>query len=162
MSGRSSGQSPRPVGSRAWMRRTGNQPPELNGPRVDSKKRPIEACPAPPQEADGSECTQVVLGRMPDVERFKGCKGYVFLNRSDWTIELNDEFVACSVSGRMGATCSTPILIASGWKDTDGKTEGRGIGADSITAREMCQLRMCNWDVQLHQSKPGAARFMAH
>jgi len=75
-----------------------------------------------------------VLGRFPEINQYHGCPGYIVLNSSSWTPEMNDSFVACAAAGRLGATCNPPIKIVSGW--------GR-IEHASVTLREMLQLRSC-------------------
>ena len=100
-----------------------------------NKPRPADAgpCPAPPAPAG---CTQYVIGRQKDVEKYINCPGYNVLNRDDYDQHpgLNDLFIACAACGN--ATCTPGILIASGNEDIpDWKKDG---GPWSST--ELCQL----------------------
>jgi hypothetical protein len=93
-------------------------------------------CKAPPPGG----CRQVVLGRFPEINQYHGCPGYIVLNTTSWTPEVNDQFIACAAAGRLGATCSPPIKIVSGWARIDHA---------SVTLREMLQLRRCGCAPQI-------------
>jgi len=78
-----------------------------------------------------------VIGRQSDTSRYINCPGYIVLNRSDWTIELNDNFIACAAACDLG-TCDPPVIVVSS-RDTipDFQEEP---GGTTVTSRELCQL----------------------
>jgi hypothetical protein len=80
-----------------------------------------------------------VLGRFDDMKKYIGCPGYIVLNLKKWTKKLNDEFIGCVAAGKVGATCTPPILIAS---------SSTGIPNDgNQTEKELCQLDACGCKV---------------
>lgn len=97
--------------------------------------RPADAglCPDPP---DGG-CTQVVLGRLPDTRGYIDCPGYIVLNRSDWSIALNDRFIACAATCNLG-TCDSPIIVVSTSDDIPDFNDDHTL--TSVTSRELCEL----------------------
>lgn len=108
------------------------------GPDADgwsNQPRPDDAGPCPPPPAGG--CAQVVLGRLSDTARYVGCPGYIVLNRSDWTIELNDAFIACVAACELG-TCDPAVIVVSG------REEIPDFDVDytrtTVTSRELCEL----------------------
>jgi hypothetical protein len=100
-----------------------------------NKPRPPDAgpCPAPPAPAG---CTQYVIGRQKDVEKYINCPGYNVLNRDDYNQHpgLNDLFIACAACGN--ATCTPGILIASSNEDMPDWSKDGG----PWSSTELCQL----------------------
>lgn len=100
-----------------------------NQPRAD------DAGPCPPPPANG--CTQVVIGRLSDTAAYIGCPGYIVLNRSDWTIDLNDAFISCVSACELG-TCDPPVIVVSR------REEIPEFDVDytntTVTSRELCEL----------------------
>ena len=113
-------------------------PPPTNCSGPDSsgwsnQPRPADAgaCPAAPSPAG---CTQYVLGRMTDVAKYINCPGYVVLNRSDYTRDMNNLFISCAACGN-SSPCSPPILIAS----ANGSIPDQS-STSPWTSTELCQL----------------------
>ena len=93
----------------------------------------LAPCPAPPP----GDCNQVVLGRLADTVHYIGCPGYTVLNRTDWTITLNDEFIACTASCDLG-DCDPPAIIVS---TRDAIPDfSLDIRMTTVTSRELCQF----------------------
>jgi len=109
-----------------------------------------EPCPAPPE----NNCVQAVLGRLTDTARYIGCPGYIVLNRDDWTIDLNDGFIACIDMCGVG-TCDPPVLIASAQSSIPDLSEDPG--ETSVTSRELCQLFNAGCEVVVETDGQGYA-----
>ncbi|MFE8602822.1 hypothetical protein [Archangium violaceum] len=114
------------------------KPDKCTGPDSagwSNKPRPADAgpCPAPPTPAG---CTQYVIGRQKDVEKYINCPGYNVLNRDDYNQRpgLNDLFIACAACGN--ATCNPGILIASGNEQIPDHSNDGG----PWSSTELCQL----------------------
>ena len=107
--------------------------PDLNG--WSNQPRPGEPAPCPEPPLGG--CSQVVIGRLSETARYMNCPGYVVLNRSDWTLGLNDGFIACASAGELG-TCDPLARVLTDrdaipeFSEDDSKT--------TVTSRELCQL----------------------
>ncbi len=78
-----------------------------------------------------------MLGRLADTGRYINCPGYIVLNRSDFTIGLNDNFIACVASGALG-DCDPPVIVVSERASVPDFDEDDTMG--SVTSRELCQL----------------------
>lgn len=109
-----------------------------------------EPCPPP-----GGDCVQAVLGRLADTARYIDCPGYVVLNRDDWSIDLNDDFIACLDMCSVG-TCDPPILIASPEASIPDYSDD--FMETSVTSRELCQLHNAGCEVVVEGDAPGHAR----
>jgi hypothetical protein len=131
----SGGQARRNVPYNEWE--PDGKPLETTAPkRVNKDGTPYAVCKPPPPGG----CRQIVLGRFPEINQYHGCPGYIALNSSNWSLEMNDSFIGCAAAGRLGGTCNPPIKIVSGW--------GR-IEQASVTLREMLQLRRCGCAPQI-------------
>jgi hypothetical protein len=108
-----------------------------------------EPCPPPP-----GDCVQAVLGRLTDTARYIDCPGYVVLNRDDWSIDLNDRFIAC-IDGCAVGTCDPPILIASPESSIPDYSDD--FMQTSVTSRELCQLHNAGCDVVVEPTGQGYA-----
>ena len=120
-------------------------PNDCNGPWSEKER---DASWPPCADPPPGGCKQVVLGRFGDIQRYLSCPGYITLNTETWSAEKNERFIACAASGRLGANCTPPILIASG------KTN---IPDTTITARELGQLSKCGCTMTVNQTTPGFA-----
>jgi hypothetical protein len=112
-------------------------PEACAGPDADgwsNQPRSADAGPCPPPP-DG--CTQVVIGRLADTAAYIGCPGYIVLNRSDWTIDLNDQFIACVAACNLG-TCDPPVIVVS--RSEDIPDFNVDYTQTSVTSRELCEL----------------------
>jgi hypothetical protein len=89
-----------------------------------------------------------------DTARYIGCPGYIVLNRDDWSIELNDEFIACINMCAVG-TYDPPILIASPRASIPDYSED--FTQTSVTSRELCQLHNAGCDVVVEVTGEGYA-----
>jgi hypothetical protein len=114
-------------------------PDDCGGPDSSgwsNKPRPPGAgpCPAPPSPAG---CTQYVIGRQKDVEKYINCPGYHVLNRDDYDQHpgLNDLFIACGACGA-NSTCPNKFLIASPDEDIPDWSKDGG----PWSSTELCQL----------------------
>ena len=114
------------------------QPITCDGPDQDgwsNDARPEDAGPCPDPPAGG--CTQIVIGRLADTARYIDCPGYIVLNRSDWTIDLNDNFIACAAACEIG-TCDPSIIVVSTREEIPDFNED--FTMTTVTSRELCQL----------------------
>jgi hypothetical protein len=113
-------------------------PADCAGPDLagwSNQPRPAEAglCPEPPSGG----CSQVVVGRLTETGRYMSCPGYVVLNRSDWTLGLNDNFIACTSEGELG-TCDPSVLVVT---DRGGIPDfSEDPSQTTVASRELCQL----------------------
>lgn len=94
-------------------------------------------CPIPATNGERA-CVQIVVGRYLQTGSYVNCPAhYSALNRSDWTIDVNDDFVYCAATGQLNATCETSIALLSG----DRYVQDFGSYKDPVTARELCQFK---------------------
>lgn len=115
-----------------------NLPASCDGPDPSGwsdQPRPVEAEPCPGSPSGG--CSQVVIGRHTDTGRYMNCPGYIVLNRSDWTLALNDGFIACTSEGELG-TCDPSVIVVSERADVPDFSEDDA--ETTVTSRELCQL----------------------
>lgn len=81
----------------------------------------------------------VVIGRQADTAVAKGWKGHVTLDAPDWSLKLNDEFIAGAIEqGRR-------VYLASPIKGNLVQTSGRYAGGPTIYARELRQLKQAGY-----------------
>lgn len=128
------------------------------GPWSTQGRPDAGSCPPPRQlDADGGAgCVQVVLGRFNDVKQYIDCPGYVVLNLAAYTVQRNDEFIACAAAGELGATCAPGILIAS-------PDENIPVPPTmSHIPTELCQLRACSCHVTVQSMSPGSVTSCSH
>ena len=112
-----------------------------------NQERPLDAAPCPPAPPDG--CIVPILGRLKDTQHYINCEGYIVLNRTDWTIEMNDRFIACVAAGELGS-CEAAAWVVSPRSDVpDFKEDFR---ETTVTSREMCQLHNLQCDVEFATS----------
>jgi hypothetical protein len=77
----------------------------------------------------------VVIGRQADTAAAKGWEGHVVLDVDDWSLKLNDEFIAAAIKeGRR-------VYLASPVKGNLVQTSGRFAGQPTVYARELTQLK---------------------
>lgn len=108
-----------------------------------NRPRPPDAgpCPAPPKHG----CTIPVLGRLSDTSVYVDCPGYVVLNRSDWTIEMNDRFIGCVATGELSSCPSEAWMLSTRAEVPNYETHYLDT---TVTSRETCQLYNASCDVQ--------------
>ncbi len=82
----------------------------------------------------GQQGDVVVLGRQADTAAFMGKNGNVVLNTPNWTLELNDAFIAETI--RQGRT----VRLASSLDGNLVQTTGTYAGQPTVFARELEQL----------------------
>lgn len=75
------------------------------------------------------------IGRQADTAVAKGWKGHVALDASDWSLELNDAFIAAAIKQQRH------VYLASPLKGNLVQTSGRFAGQPTVYARELRQLR---------------------
>ena len=108
-------------------------PASCAGPWSNQGRPDAGACPAP---GDG---VTVVLGRFNDIRQYINCPGFLVLNLSDYTVEENDQYIACAAAGKLGGS----ILVASPLANIPRPPTA------SRTPVELCQLAACGCRVSL-------------
>ncbi|MHC5112386.1 MAG: hypothetical protein ACYTHJ_21215 [Planctomycetota bacterium] len=68
------------------------------------------------------------------------------LDRTNWTIELNDNIIACTIAGELG-TCESAVLVASSRESITGMSDDPF--ETTVASREICQLSNSGCDVAL-------------
>ena len=123
--------------------------PDDNGWSNQERPDGAGACPAPPPGG----CTRVVLGRLSDTGKYINCPGYVVLSRSDWTIGLNDNFIACVAACELG-NCDPPVIVVSDRSEIPDFHEDYTM--TTVTSRELCELHNAGCEVVMaDQTGPG-------
>lgn len=108
--------------------------------------RGVDAGSCPPRQRPN--CDQAVIGYLADTARYIDCPGYVVLNRSDWTLQLNDAFIGCIVSQRIDGLCDdTPAIIVT--PDIAPISELTAEGFPKVTSREICEFANCGCSLTL-------------
>lgn len=102
------------------------------------------SCPLPVVES-GQACKQVLVGRFLQIGPYIDCTDhYIALNRDDWTIDVNDDFVYCAATGQLGATCEARLQLVSGQR----YVQDHGSHGSPVTARELCQFHRMGCQIE--------------
>ena len=115
------------------------------------RPKDVRPCPAPQPGGKG----QYIFGRLADTKHYIKCPGYYVLNRSDWSLGMNDQFANCAIRAAKAGNASIAIVSPS----SDIPKFDADYRQTSITSREMCQIykRQCKINLSQDGREKGQA-----